>query len=289
MIEITTAAGVSELLGRVRGEGRSVGFVPTMGFLHEGHLSLITESVAQNDFTVVSIFVNPLQFGEGEDLDEYPRDLQRDAQLCRDAGVDALFVPEVGEMYPKGGNKFATSVNVAGLSESMEGAQRPTHFAGVATVVSKLFNIVGACRAYFGEKDFQQLALIKTMVSDLCFPVEVVGMPIVREVNGLAMSSRNKYLSETQFEAAGVLFRSLSDAVGRIEAGERDAAVVIDSIAAQIGSEPLVAEPDYITIVDAETLAEVRGRLCGDLRICLAARVGKPRLLDNIGVSVSSC
>ena len=282
-MEVTTTIEQTwQLLDAARAEGKTVGLVPTMGFLHAGHASQIRASAADNDVTLTTIFVNPLQFGADEDLDDYPRDLKRDLEICSEAGATVVLTPSVSEMYPQ---PVVTTVTVDELSEAMEGAERPTHFAGVATVVSKLFHIGGRCRAYFGEKDFQQLAIVRRMAADLSFPVEVVGCPIVREENGLAMSSRNTYLSAEQFAAAGVLNRSLRSAVALAEAGERDAATVRSHIAEMIATEPLVSEPDYIAIVDAATLAPLT-ELAGEVRIILAAQVGRPRLLDNIGFSL---
>jgi len=280
---VTTIAEAWDFLDAARADGKSIGMVPTMGFLHAGHASLIKASAAENDVTLTTIFVNPLQFAADEDLSDYPRDLERDLALCQEAGASIVLTPSVEEMYPQ---PIVTTVTVSELSEAMEGAQRPTHFAGVATVVSKLFNIGGRCRAYFGEKDFQQLAIIRRMVSDLSFPVEVVGCPIVREENGLAMSSRNTYLSPEQFAAAGVLNRSLRSAVELAEGGERSATAVRQHILDLIAAEPLVSEPDYVAIVDAATLAPLE-ELAGEVRIILAAQVGRPRLLDNIGVSLT--
>lgn len=278
----TTIAETRALLDQARAQGKSVGLAATMGFLHAGHASLIKASAAENDITLVTIFVNPTQFAANEDLSDYPRDLEGDLALCEQAGATIVLTPSLEEMYPE---PILTTVTVDELSLRMEGAQRPTHFAGVATVVTKLFNIAGPCRAYFGEKDFQQLAIIRKMVIDLSIPVEVVGCPIVREENGLAMSSRNTYLSPEQFQAAGVLNRSLRSAVEFVEGGERSAQNVRAHIAEIIGTEPLVSEPDYVDIVDAATL-EPLDVLRGDVRIILAAQVGRPRLLDNIGVSV---
>jgi pantoate--beta-alanine ligase len=256
--------------------------VPTMGFLHDGHASLIRAAAADCDVVLTTIFVNPLQFAADEDLSDYPRDLDRDLATCEAAGATIVLAPSIDEMYPQ---PIVTTVTVDELSRGMEGAERPTHFAGVATVVAKLFHIGGRCRAYFGEKDYQQLAIVRRMAADLSFPVEVIGCPIVREGNGLAMSSRNTYLSPEEFDAAAVLQRSLRSAVALAESGERDAAAVRRHIVDMIAVEPLVAEPDYVAIVDAATL-EPLDRLSGDVRIILAAQVGRPRLLDNIGVSL---
>jgi pantoate--beta-alanine ligase len=219
---VDTIAELRTVLDAERAAGRRVGFVPTMGFLHEGHVSLMRAARAECDVVVTSIFVNPLQFAAHEDLDDYPRDLERDAALASGADVDLLFVPSVREMYPDpvAGGPLATAVSVAGVSDGMEGASRPTHFAGVATVVAKLFSIVGPCRAFFGEKDFQQLAVVRRMVADLSMPVDVVGCETVREPDGLAMSSRNAYLSAEQRAAAPVLHRALRAGVAVVLAGE---------------------------------------------------------------------
>ncbi len=282
MERTSTIADTWRLLDEARAEGKSVGLVPTMGFLHAGHASLIRASAADNDVTLTTIFVNPLQFAANEDLSDYPRDLERDLEICKEAGATIVLTPSVDEMYPQ---PVVTTVTVRELSEAMEGAERPTHFAGVATVVSKLFNIGGRCRAYFGEKDYQQLAIVRRMASDLSFPVEVVGCPIVREDNGVAMSSRNTYLSPEEFAAAAVLNRSLRSAVELATSGERDANVVRTHILDMIATESLVSTPDYVAIVDATSL-EPLDRLAGDVRMILAAQVGRPRLLDNIGVSL---
>jgi pantoate--beta-alanine ligase len=252
-----------------------------MGYLHEGHLSLMRRAVADCDVVVASIFVNPLQFGAGEDLSTYPRDLPADASRAEAAGVDLLFTPSVEEMYRR---PVATTVSVPELARTMEGASRPTHFAGVATVVAKLFNVVGSCRAYFGEKDYQQLAIVRRMADDLSFPVEVVGCPIVREEDGLALSSRNVYLDPDERAAAPVLHRALQAGVAAIVAGERSADAARDLVAGIVAAEPL-ADLDYAEVVDATTLERV-DPLAGEVRLLVAARVGRPRLLDNLGVLV---
>ena len=280
---IHTIAELRSRLDAERAAGRSVGFVPTMGYLHDGHLSLMRASVADNDITMASIFVNPLQFAEGEDLDGYPRELERDSAMCASVGVDIVFAPSVAEMYPE---PILTTVEVNEVSAPLEGEFRPTHFAGVSTVVSKLFNISGPCRAYFGEKDFQQLAIIKRMVSDLSIPVEVVGCPIIREESGLAMSSRNSYLTDAERDAAGILNRALKAGAEAIEAGERSLTAVQSLMAEMIDAEPL-AERDYVGVVDAATLRQV-DPLVGELRLLTATRFGKARLLDNIGVTIET-
>ncbi len=279
---ITTIAGLRALADAHRREGRTVGFVPTMGYLHEGHLSLVRASVADCDVTVVSIFVNPLQFAPSEDLASYPRDLDRDLALCAEAGADVVFTPSVEEMYPE---PMDTAVVVSGLSATMEGASRPDHFAGVATVVAKLFSIVGPCRAYFGEKDWQQLAVVTRMARDLALPVEVVGCPIVREPDGLAMSSRNVYLTPAERAAASVLSRALRAGAESVGRGERSPDGVRRTMGAIIAAEPL-AEIDYVEVVDAATLDRL-AEIAGEVRLLVAARFGRPRLLDNLGVSIS--
>jgi pantoate--beta-alanine ligase len=268
-------------LDAARGRGEQVGLVPTMGYLHDGHLSLMHRSVADCGLTAATIFVNPLQFGPGEDLADYPRDLERDLLLCEQAGVDQVFTPSVEEMYPR---PMLTTVSVSELSATMEGASRPSHFAGVTTVVAKLFGIAGACRAYFGEKDYQQLTIVRRMVDDLSLPVEVIGCPIVREPDGLAMSSRNVYLTADQRRAAVVLHRALQAGAAAIVAGERLRQEVCDLMGAIIAAEPL-AELDYAEAVGAESLQGI-DPLTGEMRLMVAARFGAPRLLDNLGVHV---
>jgi pantoate--beta-alanine ligase len=276
---VTTIAELRSGLHRSRAGGRRIGFVPTMGYLHEGHLSLMAAG-RECDEVVASIFVNPLQFGPTEDLAAYPRDLERDAKLAEQTGVDVLFVPDTAEMYPQ---PIATTVSVAGVSEGMEGTLRPTHFAGVATVVAKLFAIVGPCRAYFGEKDFQQLRVVQQMVADLSMPVTVVGCPTVREPDGLAMSSRNVYLSADERRAATVLHRALTAGAERIAGGALDPATVERAMTAVVAAEPL-AELDYAGCVDPSTLRRPNRLAPGsDVRLLVAARVGAPRLIDNIG------
>ena len=281
MKTVVTIAELRSRLDADRAAGRTVGFVPTMGYLHDGHASLMRQARAETDVVVASIFVNPLQFGAGEDLDAYPRDLDRDTRLAEAAGVDLLFVPGADEMYPE---PVLTTVSVAQLSEPLEGASRPTHFAGVATVVAKLFAIVGPCRAYFGEKDFQQLALVRRMVRDLSFPVDVVGCQTARELDGLALSSRNTYLTREEREAAPVLYRALRAGVASILAGERDPAFVCSLMAQIIEAEPL-ARLDYAEVVDADSF-RVPDPLAGNLRLLAAVRFGRARLIDNVGVTV---
>jgi pantoate--beta-alanine ligase len=255
-----------------------VGFVPTMGYLHAGHASLMAAARADTDLVVASIFVNPLQFAPTEDLDAYPRDLDGDTALAEREGVDLLFVPTGDEMYPEG--LVRTSISVAEVSEPLEGRSRPTHFAGVATVVAKLFAIVGSCSAYFGEKDFQQVAVVRQMVRDLSMPVDVVACPTLREPDGLALSSRNAYLTPEERAAAPVVHAALQMGRADIDAGERDPAKVRALMADLIAAEPL-AELDYAEVVDARTLQEV-DPLTGELRLLIAARFGRARLIDNL-------
>jgi pantoate--beta-alanine ligase len=254
-----------------------------MGFLHEGHRSLMHRSVAERDVTLVTVFVNPLQFGAGEDLSSYPRDFERDAAMCKAEEVDIVLHPSVDEMYPTG-LPILTSVSVEEVSATMEGASRPTHFAGVATVVAKLLNIAGPCRAYFGEKDWQQVAVIRRMAADLSFAVDVVACPTVREPDGLAMSSRNAYLTPQQRAAAPVLHWALVAGAAAIGAGERDPEKVRDLVGELIRAEPL-AHLDYVDVVDAATLRRI-DPLEGKLRLLAATRFGRARLIDNEGATI---
>ncbi|MGC1300742.1 MAG: pantoate--beta-alanine ligase [Caulobacteraceae bacterium] len=260
-----------------RGAFGSLGLVPTMGFLHAGHISLVERAKTECGAVAVSIFVNPTQFGPNEDLDRYPRDLPRDLAMLEAAGADLVFTPQPAEVYPQG---FASRVEVGAVAEPLEGASRPGHFAGVATVVAKLFNIVQPTRAYFGQKDAQQSVVIRRMTRDLDLPVEVIIAPTVREADGLAMSSRNAYLTPEQRAAAPVLFRALSRARTRFEAGERDAdalrALMREVIAAQPG-----IEIDYVSLADPQTLQEL-GRIETGALASLAARLGRTRLIDNL-------
>jgi pantoate--beta-alanine ligase len=255
----------------------TLGLVPTMGFLHKGHVSLIDRARADCGAVAVSVFVNPTQFGPNEDLSRYPRDLERDLALMSEAGVDLVFVPEVDQIYPPG---FASSIDVGPVATILEGASRPGHFAGVATVVAKLFNIVQPTRAYFGQKDAQQIVVIKRMVRDLDLPVEIVVRPTVREADGLALSSRNSYLSPAERKQAAVLYRALSAAREAFEGGERTAAVLRGIVADAIAAEPGV-RIDYVSVADPETLAECQLAGRGAI-VSLAAFFGKTRLIDNI-------
>jgi pantoate--beta-alanine ligase len=283
VLVLTTKAELRDHLDTVRQAGRTVGLVPTMGALHEGHLSLLRAAAAECDVVAVTIFVNPLQFGAGEDLDAYPRPLESDLELAEDAGADVAFTPGVAEMYPR---PPATTVHVDGLTVAMEGASRPTHFDGVTTVVTKLFNLAGPCRAYFGEKDYQQVAVVTRMAADLDQPVTVVPCPTVRDSDGLARSSRNVYLSAEQRAAAPVLHRALRAGIAMITAGEGDAAAVATHVADVVASEPL-ARLDYAEVVDADSL-EPLATLERDVRVRLlvAANFGSTRLLDNLGTVV---
>ena len=267
---------VREAVKAWKKEGKSVGFVPTMGYLHEGHKSLIDAARRENDKVVVSIFVNPMQFGPTEDLDSYPRDLNRDAKLCEDAGVDIIFHPEADEMYADG---FCSYVDMNGLTTELCGKTRPIHFRGVQTVVLKLFHIVTPDRAYFGQKDAQQLAVIRRMVRDLNFDIEIVGCPIVREADGLAMSSRNTYLNEEERKAALVLSQAVRLGEELVEAGEKNAAVIKEKMIAHIEAEPL-AKTDYVEIVDAQSLEPV-SEIQGEILAAMAVYIGKTRLIDN--------
>jgi pantoate--beta-alanine ligase len=268
---------MKQVARQVRYEGRPTGFVPTMGALHEGHLSLVRAALAECHPVIASIFVNPTQFGPSEDFQKYPRTLEVDSKKLEDAGVDYLFAPDASEIYPSG---FRTWVNVEGLSERLEGRARPGHFRGVTTVVLKLLEIVQPQKAFFGRKDAQQARIIRQMVLDLHLDSEIVVCPIVREPDGLAMSSRNAYLNPKERRAATILFRALDGARASIARGERDALRLTAAMREMFRTEPL-AEPDYVELVDAETLEPVT-RLRGVCLALLAARVGAVRLIDNL-------
>jgi pantoate--beta-alanine ligase len=278
---VETRAAWRTRLDAARAIGRTVGLVPTMGALHEGHVSLMARARAECDVVAVSIFVNPLQFGDPDDIVNYPRTLERDLPACAGAGADLVFVPTVGEMYPTWPEPPSTTVSVQGVSDAWEGASRPGHFDGVATVVAKLFAIAGPCRAYFGLKDFQQLAVVRRMALDLSSPVEVVGCPIVREADGLALSSRNVRLAPHERAAATVLSGALADGRAAVERGERSAAALHAVMAARVATEPLV-ELDYAVAVDGASLVE-RETVSDPARtrLLVAARVGPVRLIDN--------
>lgn len=256
-------------------EGQSIGFVPTMGYLHEGHMSLI-DAAGENDKIVVRIFVNPMQFGPTEDLASYPRDLEHDAKLCEEHGVDLIFHPTPEEMY---GDQFYSYVDMDVLTKELCGLSRPVHFRGVCTVVTKLFNIVTPDRAYFGQKDAQQLAVIKRMVKDLNMPLTITGCPIIREADGLAKSSRNTYLSIEEREAALVLSRSIFLGKEMVEKGERDCKKILAAMTAEIEKEPL-AKIDYVKIVDLDTMQQVE-KIDRGILAAIAVYIGKTRLIDN--------
>ncbi|MBW3645605.1 MAG: pantoate--beta-alanine ligase, partial [Actinobacteria bacterium] len=268
MLVMERVAECRSALEAERAAGRTVGLVPTMGALHDGHRSLVARAVAADDVVCVSVFVNPLQFAPAEDLATYPRDLAADVRVAERSGASLVFAPPVEEMYPAGAT---TRVRVEGLGDVLEGASRPGHFEGVATVVTKLLSIAGPCRAYFGEKDFQQLVVVRRLVADLSLPVEVVACPTVRALDGIAVSSRNRHLSGDEREAAAVLLRALQSGAASILAGERDPGEVRALMGDIVEAEPLV-ELDYAEVVDAATLA-VPEKLDGELRLLVAARV----------------
>ena len=279
---VKTIAEVRAHVAAWRKQGKSVGLVTTMGYLHAGHQSLIKKSVEENDKTVVTIFVNPMQFGPTEDLESYPRDLEKDTQLCKETGANLVFAPEPEEMYEKG---FVSYVDMNGLTNHLCGLSRPVHFRGVCTVVNKFFNIVQPDRAYFGQKDAQQLAVIKRMVRDLNMNIEIVGCPIVREEDGLAMSSRNTYMDEKERKAALILSRSLLLGKKIINDGERDAKVVVEKMKELINSEPM-ADIDYVEIVNNETMESVE-RINGEILCAVAVKINnKVRLIDNFIMNV---
>jgi pantoate--beta-alanine ligase len=282
---VKRVATISELraeLDAARSAGRTVGLVPTMGYLHDGHLSLVRAASVDCDEVVVTIFVNPLQFAPEEDLDTYPRDPDGDAAKAASAGATVLFGPDLAEMYPEGRDAVLTGVEVPQLSSVMEGVSRRTHFGGVCTVVAKLFNIVGPCRAYFGEKDFQQLAIVRRMADDLSFPVEVIGCPIVREDDGLAMSSRNVYLTEDERAVAPVLQRALRLGASAIRTGTTNADEVRTLMRAELEAAPL-GEVDYVEVADPRTLQPLR-HADRRARLFAAVRFGRARLIDNVAV-----
>lgn len=272
---VTTIKEVREQVKAWRSEGCTIGFVPTMGYLHEGHGSLITKA-GENDRVVVSIFVNPMQFGPSEDLASYPRDLEKDRKFCESLGADLIFHPEPEEMYHK---DFCSYVDMTVLTEELCGLSRPVHFRGVCTVVSKLFNIVMPDKAYFGQKDAQQLAVIRHMVQDLNMDIEIVGCPIVREEDGLAKSSRNTYLSPEERKAALVLSRAVKLGQEMVASGEKDSAAILGAMKAEIEAQPL-ARIDYVKAVDGLTMQPV-DRIEGETLVAMAVYIGKTRLIDN--------
>ncbi len=259
-----------------KNQGLTVGLVPTMGYLHEGHQSLIKKAVEENDRVVVSVFVNPIQFAPNEDLETYPRDLEADKRLCDSTGADLIFHPTPEEMYPDG---FSTHIQMDNLTKELCGKTRPTHFGGVCTVVGKLFNIVQPDKAYFGQKDAQQLAIIKRMVRDLNFDIEIVGCPIIREPDGLAKSSRNTYLNADERKAAFILSKAIKLGEELVADGERNAQTVIKAMTDKINTEPL-ARIDYVNVVDALSI-EPLDVVKGEVLVAIAVYIGKTRLIDN--------
>ncbi|MEE0929882.1 MAG: pantoate--beta-alanine ligase [Acutalibacteraceae bacterium] len=273
---VSTVEEVREVVKAWKKEGLTVGLVPTMGYLHEGHASLIKKASQENDRVVVSDFVNPIQFGPKEDLASYPRDIQRDAEICEVSGADLIFHPQPEDMYSP---DFSTFVDITGPSEELCGKSRPIHFRGVCTVVSKLFLITAPDRAYFGQKDAQQLAVIKRMVRDLNFDIEIVGCPIVRESDGLAKSSRNTYLNEEERKASVILHKGLEEGKRLVLNGERDAKVVVNKITEIISGEPL-AKIDYVQVVSFPDV-KIVDKIDGDILTAVAVYIGKTRLIDN--------
>ena len=274
-----TIVQVRSLAEAARRQGKKIGLVPTMGALHAGHVSLIEAAVDDCDFVVVSIFVNPTQFGPGEDLEAYPKPFEADLEICKKAGVDLLFAPSVEQMYPV---ENMTWVTVEKLTEPLCGRGRPIHFRGVTTVCTKLFNIVGPDVAYFGQKDGQQAIVVKRMVADLNMPLEIVVCPTVREPSGLAVSSRNQYLSDRQKEEAATINKSLEESRRLIEAGETQAARVIAKVRAKLQEVPSM-EIEYVEVVDAETLESIE-QTSGRVLVAVAVKIGVARLIDNIVV-----
>ena len=268
-------------LANIRKDNKNIGLVPTMGYLHKGHISLIDKSVQQNDITVLSIYVNPTQFAPNEDYKTYPNDLENDKRLAQDAGADIIFIPNNKIMYP---DNYLTYVTVNNLTDNLCGKSRPTHFRGVTTIVTKLFNIVQPNRAYFGQKDAQQVIIIKKMVKDLNIPVDIITCPIIREKDGLALSSRNTYLNNEERQQATVLFESLQLAKSYIDNGEHSASVIETIIRKMITQKPST-NIDYISIVNADTLKNIN-HIKGNILIALAVKVGNTRLIDNIKLEV---
>jgi pantoate--beta-alanine ligase len=277
-----TAAEIRQAVREARARGLTIGFVPTMGGLHEGHLALVRRA-KEKGYVVMSIFVNPTQFSPGEDYEKYPRDLERDIALAEREGVDLVFAPDANEMYPPGDSTF---VEVTGsLTKGLCAPFRPGHFRGVTTVVAKLFNIVQPDKAYFGEKDFQQLQVIRRMARDLAMPVEIVGVPTVREPDGLAMSSRNAYLSLEEREASRALSQALREAQGLVKKGQTDASAILQVVRDRVSAQPLV-RLQYVEVCNPETLEPVSS-IEGRAVLAMAAIVGKTRLIDNIMLEAS--
>ena len=286
--EVHQIASLRSLLDEFRRQGRTVGLVPTMGALHSGHASLIRAAALQCDVVVTTIFVNPLQFAPTEDLDAYPRNLDGDRTIAASSGASVLFAPSVSEMYPFGADRVLTTVSVAEITSVLDGVVRPGHFDGVATVVAKLFAIAGTCSAFFGEKDWQQLAVVRRMAADLSLPVQIVGCPTVRETDGLAMSSRNRYLSADDRRHASVVWRSLQAGAEAIADGEQSPAAVSAAMRAVLETASVVLSVDYTACVDPLTLA-TPGSIEGEVRLLVAAHVGRAgvsaRLIDNCAAS----
>lgn len=280
MIATGRTAEVRKLLAEARGEGKRVGFVPTMGALHDGHRSLIRRAAADTDYVVVSIFVNPTQFGPNEDLASYPRTFAADLEACKEEGAELVFHPDAEEMYPQ---PSKTTVTVEGITAPMEGAVRPGHFAGVALVCAKLFNIIGPCVAFFGEKDAQQLRVVRRMAADLSMPVEVVGCPTVRDADGLALSSRNAHLLPTDRKRALALRRALELIEQRVRDGERDVAT-LEAAGRDLLASAALDGIDYLEVVDPASLEHLE-RVEGTVLVCGAVRVGTTRLIDNVTIT----
>ena len=277
---VNKVAELKSIISEAKKAGKTIGLVPTMGYLHAGHLSLMTAAKKEQNFVVASIFVNPIQFGPNEDYAVYPRDIKKDTELAASVGVDVVFNPSVEEMYPDGIDGLLTHVTVDKVTEKLCGATRPGHFRGVATVVTKLFNLVQPDAAYFGQKDAQQVVVIKRMVKDLNMNVTIKPQPIVREKDGLAMSSRNTYLSPAERAAALVLFKSLQEAEKMFDHGERDAKTIIRNVTSIIQQEP-TATNDYVALTDPESLTDLQ-QVKARALLALAVKIGKIRLIDNL-------
>jgi len=281
MKTIENISRMSTFVKMMKKEGKSIGFVPTMGYLHEGHLSLVKSAKKHTDVVVMSIFVNPMQFGPKEDFEKYPKDLRRDEELARDAGVDVIFYPSLKDMYPEG---YATYITVQNLTDALCGESRPGHFKGVATVVTKLFNIVKPDVAYFGQKDMQQALMVKKMAFDLNIDIDVKIMPIIREKDGLAMSSRNMHLSDIERKDAAILYQSLKYAENLIKQGERDARKIVKAVEDMIKQTP-TARIDYVKAVDTKELKDIKV-ISGEIMIAVAVFFGQTRLIDNTIITV---
>ncbi len=279
---VNTSRELIDTVKKIRASESTIGLVPTMGYLHDGHSSLIKLAKLQADFVLVTDFVNPLQFGPNEDFDSYPKDLERDLKIAHSAGADLLFAPSIDELYGK--DEVKTSVRVKGLSSLLEGAERPGHFDGVATVVTKLFSLVGEAKAYFGEKDYQQLQIVRTLVKDLSLPIEIVGVKTVREPDGLAMSSRNVRLTKEEREEAKTLYQVLLLGKELIKQGLSDVETIEQEMIKLFASNT-IAVLDYVCIVDSKTLEPLK-KVTNEARILIAARFPSARLIDNIGVSI---